>query len=475
MPPLTLATTHPTPALTSTPKLAARSWSITSSLLAIGMLTLVVKLVAFGKDLVVAHQFGTSDEMDAFLIAFLIPSLIPMVFAQSIPIALLPAYTQVRDSDGTEAANRLAVQSIWLYGLGLLIVMVATYLARDGIIAVLASKFSAEKKALTANLFTHLLPFGFLYGLSFGLVTWLQAHKRFVLTSLTPALMPLCTLGFMLVAGPVLGVWSFVYGTTVGSALLLGILWWTAHRDGLRGFGRLGSLNPATLRVGRESLSLLAGGMLLCGLPVLDQVMAGWLAPGSVAVLSYSEKICSVALSLIAGSVAQGLYPYFAEQVSRGDWAGLKSTTWRYSWLIIGGSVPVVLAFWWLAPWMVQHLFERGAFDLSDTERVADVLRFHALQIPFYVAAVLASRVILALRVGSFLFYTSLMNLALNFVLNLLFMPSLGVAGLALATAGVYLASAVMLYSYLLVIVPRRIAATQLNSALPACPLEFNP
>ena len=68
-----------------------------------------------------------------------------------------------------------------------------------------------------------------------------------------------------------------------------------------------------------------------------------------------------------------------------------------------------------------------------------------------------------------------LSDVALNFVLNLLFMPSLGVAGLALATAGVYLASAVMLYSYLLVIVPRRIAATQLNSALPACPLEFNP
>ncbi len=448
---------------------------IVSSLIAIGSLTLMVKLIAFGKDLLVAHQFGVSDELDAFLIAFLIPSLIPMVFAQSTPIALMPAYTQTRARHGVRAANELAIQSIRVYATGLLVIIIVTYLARGLIVPLLTSQFSPEKRALTAQLFVALLPFGFLYGLSFGLVTWLQAQKRFVLTSVTPALMPLCSMFFLFFGGVHLGVWSFVWGTTLGSALLLGILWIAARRDGLTVEGIFGTLNAETRKVSRESLALLAGGTLLCGLPVLDQIMAGWLESGSVAVLSYSEKICSIALSIIAGSVAQGIYPYFAEQVSRGDWAVLKSTTWRYSLIIIGGSLPIVAIFWWAAPWMVEHLFQRGAFETSDTHRVADVLRFHALQIPFYIAAVMASRVILALRAGSFLFYTSLVNLAANFALNLMFMKWLGVAGLALATAGVYLISSIMLYAYMLMILPRCIAAhQQLEPALPSPP-EFLP
>ena len=448
---------------------------IVSSLIAIGSLTLMVKLIAFGKDLLVAHQFGVSDELDAFLIAFLIPSLIPMVFAQSTPIALMPAYTQTRARHGVRAANELAIQSIRVYATGLLVIIIVTYLARGLIVPLLTSQFSPEKRALTAQLFVALLPFGFLYGLSFGLVTWLQAQKRFVLTSVTPALMPLCSMFFLFFGGVHLGVWSFVWGTTLGSALLLGILWIAARRDGLTVEGIFGTLNAETRKVSRESLALLAGGTLLCGLPVLDQIMAGWLESGSVAVLSYSEKICSIALSIIAGSVAQGIYPYFAEQVSRGDWAVLKSTTWRYSLIIIGGSLPIVAIFWWAAPWMVEHLFQRGAFETSDTHRVADVLRFHALQIPFYIAAVMASRVILALRAGSFLFYTSLVNLAANFALNLMFMKWLGVAGLALATAGVYLISSIMLYADMLMILPRCIAAhQQLEPALPSPP-EFLP
>ena len=450
-----------------------RTTGILSSLVAIGALTLLVKLIAFGKDLLVAHQFGVSDELDAFLIAFLIPSLIPMLFAQSTPIALMPAYTETREKHGVGAANELAVQSIWVYAMGLLVIIVGAYLARGLIVPLLTSQFSPEKRALTGRLFVALLPFGFLYGLSFGLVTWLQAQKRFMLTSLTPALMPLCSVVFLFFGGSRLGVWSFVWGTTLGSALLLGILWWAALRDGLTGMRTFGKLSAEARKVSWESLPLLAGGTLLCGLPVLDQIMAGWLESGSVAVLSYSEKICSIALSIIAGSVAQGIYPYFAEQVSRGDWAGLKSTTFRYSLIVIGGSLPIVAIFWWAAPWMVQHLFQRGAFELTDTQRVADVLRFHALQIPFYIAAVMASRVILALRAGSFLLYASLVNLAANFVLNLLFMKWLGVAGLALATAGVYLVSSIMLYAYMLTILPRRIASSQTSGVTPPSPTEF--
>jgi putative peptidoglycan lipid II flippase len=452
------------PLVQSTPR---GRWAILGSIFTISILTLIVKLVAFGKDLVAAHQFGTSDEMDAFLIAFLIPALIPMILSQSIPSVLVPAYAVARETDGSLAADRMAVQTMWLYASKLAIAVTVTYFAQPVLMPLLAHKFSPEKQALCASLFRSLLPFAFCYGLSFGFISWLQANKRFVISSIAPAVIPLTTLLFLTQSSQ-MGIWAFIYGTNVGSVLLVLVLAFACNRSSEHPLLRPGKLGAASKNLFRESIPLLASGLLVVGLPFLDQWMAGWMESGSVAVLSYSEKICSIVLSIGAGSAAQALLPYLTDHVSKRDWLGLKSTTMRYSAIIIGASLPVVAIFWIAAPNLVQLLLERGSFNQEDTARVATVLRFHALQIPFYIAAVMASKVILAMRAGKFMLFTTLMNLALNAILNTIFMRYWGVAGLALATTGVYFLSAIMLYAYMLIVVPRRIAADELASANPS-------
>ncbi|HEX3726851.1 MAG TPA: hypothetical protein VHV08_11440, partial [Pirellulales bacterium] len=54
--------------------------------------TVLVKLAAFFKDLLVARSFGAGDELDAFLIAFLVPSFGVTVLASSFAPAFMPSY-----------------------------------------------------------------------------------------------------------------------------------------------------------------------------------------------------------------------------------------------------------------------------------------------------------------------------------------------------------------------------------------------
>ena len=114
---------------------------------------------------------------------------------------------------------------------------------------------------------------------------------------------------------------------------------------------------------------------------------------------------------------------------------------------------------WLGAPLIVKLLLQRGHFAAEDTENVAAVLRCSVFQIPFYIAAVLASRVIMSMRAGHFMLVTTVVNLAANIVLNLLFMRWLGTPGLALATACVYALSAAMLYTWMLRRLSRMAAA----------------
>src|SRR6266516_6913501 len=126
---------------------------IFAAMVTVGGFTLLVKFTAAAKELVVAYQFGTSDALDAFLIAFLLPGFAISLVAGSLNAALIPTQIQGREHEGQEAAQRLS-SSIMLSSAGLLVaVSVVSALVASYILPVLASGFSAEKLALTTSLY----------------------------------------------------------------------------------------------------------------------------------------------------------------------------------------------------------------------------------------------------------------------------------------------------------------------------------
>src|SRR5438874_2606021 len=80
---------------------------ILAAALTVGSFSVVVKVAATLKELAVAYQFGTGDAVDAFLIAFLIPSLVINVVAGSVTAAFTPVYIEVRETQGALAARGL--------------------------------------------------------------------------------------------------------------------------------------------------------------------------------------------------------------------------------------------------------------------------------------------------------------------------------------------------------------------------------
>ena len=81
--------------------------SIFGAALIVAAFTVVAKLVSVAKELTVAGSFGTSDALDAYLIAFLLPSFTISVVAGSFNAALIPTFIKVRDRQGHEPAQRL--------------------------------------------------------------------------------------------------------------------------------------------------------------------------------------------------------------------------------------------------------------------------------------------------------------------------------------------------------------------------------
>ena len=427
---------------------ASTNRRIFGAIISVGGFTILVKLAAVAKQLVIASQFGTSDALDAFLIAFLAPSFAINVAAGSFSAALIPTFIEVRDREGGDAAQRL-FSSLMVLSI-LLILAISGVLAvfSRTIIQIIGSGFSPEKQVLTRSLFFVVLPLLTIGGLAAIWSSILNAQERFALAAVAPVMTPVAAVIAILLLGRIWGIYALAVGTVGGGLFEVVLLGRGLKRQGFSLLPRWHGLDPAVKQVARQYAPMAAGALLMSGTELVDQSMAAMLGPGSVSALSYGNRVVSLIIGIGSLALSTAIFPHFSRMVAAKDWVGIRSTVKGYARLIVLVTVPVTLALAYLSNPIVALLFERGAFSSGDSQLVGQIQALYILQIPFYVLGIMNVRLISAFKANH-------IHLILNIVLNILFIRLIGIKGIALSTSFVYMASFLFL-SYFAVSIMRK-------------------
>jgi putative peptidoglycan lipid II flippase len=412
----------------------------------VGVLTVGAKLIAILKEAVVAHQFGTGDALEAFLMALVLPQFAINLVGGSLNAALIPTYIHVQERASGEAAHRLFA-SVTALSLAILIALaLALGAAAPVILPVIASGFPPWKLALAESAFRWLLPTLVLSGLT---TTWsavLNAENRFALVAAAPVGTSLLTLLLVGLEGAEWGMVALVAGTVGGALIEATVVGWGLARSGVSLVPRWRGLTGDVREVVAQYLPMLAGAFLMGGTTVVSQSMAAMLDPGSVSVLAYGGKLTTLLLGVMAVAVSTAVLSPFSRLVAVGDWIALRRALRTYSRLLLAVTVPMTLVLIALSKPLVVLLFQRGAFTATDSRIVALTQAMFLLQVPLYVVGMLLVRLISALRANRWLMWGSALNLAVNVVLTYVLMQTLGVAGIALATSLMYLGSVAFLW-----------------------------
>lgn len=422
---------------------------IFQSTLTIAVLTLFVRVVGLLREMAIAAHFGTSNEVDAYLMAFLLPNFVVNVLAGSLNAAFIPIFMEVREKQGAVAAHQLLSTILIATTALLLAIMLLLTAAAPMLLAQLAPGFAAEKLALTLRLYYWLCPIIVLQG---AISLWsavLNATERFALAAFLPAVATLVALVFLLLGAETFGIYSLAVGFTVGFVLQLLVLAWQLKRLGYPVVLHWGGWGPEANQVLWQYLPMIAGAVLLSSTGLVEQFMAATLPPGSVATLGYASRLVGVANGICAMALGTAVLPHFSLMVARADWPAVRHTVRSYRWLIFGAGAfgAVLLAAG--SGWIVTVLFKRGDFSAADSVAVAGLQRWYALQLPFYAAGILLVRLISALHANKFLMWGSLVSLLLNIGGNLVLLPRMGLPGVALSNSLMYVFS----FSYLSVVV----------------------
>ncbi|RME43411.1 MAG: murein biosynthesis integral membrane protein MurJ, partial [Caldilineae bacterium] len=163
------------------------------------------RVLGLARDVVIAGQFGTNPDYEAYLAAFRLPDfLFNVVSGGALGSAFIPTFTGYLARDDREGAWRLASAIInWvlvvLVGLGSLAALFALPLMRT----VIAPGFTdPAQTALAASLMRWLMVSTVLFGVSGLLMGILNAHQHFLLPALAPVVYNLAIIGGAWFLGP---------------------------------------------------------------------------------------------------------------------------------------------------------------------------------------------------------------------------------------------------------------------------------
>lgn len=415
--------------------------NIFKSALNIAIFTIAARIIIVARELVLAREFGRSGAVDAFLIAFLVPSFLITVIAGSFNSGVVPTYIRVFQQKGSENAQSL-FSLVLLFSTGILILSTLLMLALSPLfIPLLTSEFPPDKAGLTQELLLFLAPVVVIRGVGILFGAFLNAREKFLLVAVVPVLTPLIVILGIVIFAARLGIHIVVFGTVVGTISEMILLAYGLKRRGIKCNWRKFTINDSLREIMKQSLPVMAGAFLMGGTTLVDQSMAATLKSGSVAALNYAHKVIVLPLGLLSLALGAPLLTYFSKMLADGDISGVRGLTKKYLILIFAGTIPLTLIFIFFSEPLIKILFERGAFQTADTIVVSKIQAYYALQIPFFTAGILIVRLISALRMNWILFLAAGLNLFSNILLNYIFMRIMGVKGIALSTAAVYLIS----------------------------------
>lgn len=415
----------------------AHHHAIAQGMVWVALFVLLTSLARAAREMAIAYRYGLGAEVDAYLFVFNLISWPASVWFSILTVVLVPLAARVQQGSPVE----LPLFRGELLGLTVLLGLALTFLGWLGLPFLLRSSLTGLSSA-TGTLATNMVPALILLvplGLVIGLFSaWMLAAGRHTNTLLESV--PALVLLIVLLAFPGGGAEPLVWGTLGGFALHMVTLGVYLERRGEIEKPCFTRRSPQWATFWQAFGITLLGQALMSFTTIIDQFFAAHLGTGAIATLSYANRILLLILGLGATAVSRATLPVFSRaQVQGGQQLPHIAAHWIRLLFMLG--VVAVVVSWWLAPWAVKLLFERGAFTAQNSEMVTEVFRYGLAQVPFYFSSIVLVSLLASQARYRAITTVSAIILVMKIVANVSIVPWLGLKGIVLGTAWMYAGS----------------------------------
>ncbi|MGL6109956.1 MAG: murein biosynthesis integral membrane protein MurJ [Rubrivivax sp.] len=411
----------------------------------VSLLTLASRITGLVREQLIAAAFGASAATDAFNVAFRIPNLLRRLFAEgAFSQAFVPILAATREREGDAATQRLigAVASVLAWAL--LITCAIGMIAAPLLVWLIGSGLAEFD--LAATMTRWMFPYiGFMsmVALSAGILnTW----KRFAVPAVTPVLLNLAVIAAAWWGTPLFRAWglnpvlALAVGVMVGGALQAAIqipalraigcmprfaFGWASIKAAWRhpGVGLvLGRMAPALLGVSVAQISLL-----------VNTQIASHVGVGAVSWLTFADRLMEFPTGLLGVALGVVLLPQLSAAQARQDGDGYSDMLDWGLRMVVLLALPCAVALIVFPRALVAVVFHYGQFQAHDVEQTTRALMGYGVGLMGLVGVKVLAPGYYAREDTRTPVRIAIAVLIATQVMNALFVPWIGHAGLALS------------------------------------------
>jgi putative peptidoglycan lipid II flippase len=418
--------------------------TIARSAASTGAATMASRVLGLVRDQVLAALFGAGNTMDAYFIAFRVPSLLRDLFAEgAMSAAFVPTFTRYLTTDGKPAAWRLGTHVIngLIVVTGTLVVFGLIF-AEPLIRLMTAADYALVpgKLDLTILLARIMLPLLMLVALAAALMGMLNSLHHFFIPALSPAMFNVMTIVFAIAVVPFAGqlhvepITIIAVGSLAGGVAQLLVQWPPLRREGFQWRPALDWRDEGL----RRMLTLMGPGTIGLAATQVNLLVNQLLATreiGAPSWLNYAFRIMYLPIGLFGVSIGTAVLPTISRHLTQRNTAAARQTVSDGLSLMMMLNVPATVGLMVLAVPIVQLLFERRAFTPADTTATAAAVQLYALGLLGYSVVRIASPAFYALGRSRTPVIVSIATMVVNAGLNVGLARFYGFRGLALGTS----------------------------------------
>ncbi len=424
--------------------------SMARSAIIVGLAFVLSRVLGLAREVILARQFGTGSEMDAYVSAFRIPDLLFLVvMAGSFGAAFIPVFGEYLANGDQERAWRLASAVLTWAGVGVIVTSAVCFALARPLMRIVAPGFDAETADTAVNLMRILLLSPVFLGFGIAAKGILEAHQQFTLPALAPIVYNIAIIIGALFFVPDHGIYA------VGWAVIIGAIGHFLIQ--VPGLFRAGIRFRPTLSRQVEGLSEVARllGPRIIGMAAFQanfiavNAFASTTSDEHVSAINYAWQLLMLPHGVLALSISTVIFPRLAAIHSQGDHEIFRATLDRTLRPLLFLSIPASVGLLLLREPIVRIVFQRETFDAASTALVIAPLAWFAVGLVGYALTEVLTRVFYATRDTRTPVITVVLSVILNLLLCVLFIDSLSYTGLALALSVTTASEAVILLLFL--------------------------
>lgn len=403
------------------------------------------RVLGLARELIFAGLFGAGRGMDAFLTAFRAPNLLRDLFAEgALSTAFVTVFSQRIAKEGEGSAWKLAAKMMTLTTIFMSLVSLLGVIFAGPFIGVLAPGFPAEKAALTIQLTQIMYPFILLVSLAALVMGMLNSRNLFTAPALASSFF---NIGSIL-GGVAFGWWidpnfgekaliGLALGTLLGGLLQLGVQMPSLYKAGFRFVLDFNWRDPGVRQVLLLMLPAVIAASAVQINVMINSIFASYLGDGPVSWLSYAFRLMQLPLGVFGVAVATVTLPVISRASALGEMDRFSATLARAMRLAVWLTFPSAVGLIMLAQPIISLIYQRGKFHDADSLHTAEALQFYAIGLVGYSCIKVLAPAFYAINRRWTPMTVSFISIALNLLLNWIFIFHLkmGHCGLALSTA----------------------------------------